>query len=394
MFGFTVLDVVLLLWLFGQLVYGLRVGLVASLGGLAGFAAGAAAAFLAVPFISPLAGDSGWRTALVIGSTVLFIVVGHGVGIRLGSLLGRGVRFQPVRAVNRLLGGVLNVLVGALVLSLLAFGVGNLGVPFLSTALADSQVIRNIDKFTPDPVKAAAAQLRSLVLDEGIPQILGQQNAPVLAAPPDSSVNTEALNSASGAVVKITGAAFQCGQNQTGSGFVVSADRVVTNAHVVAGVDAPVVELRGGRSVPGRVVFFDPQKDLAVVAVDSLGVAPLPLGPELVPGAGAAFAGYPLGGPFQMRPAAVASVGPLMVPDIYGANPAPAQVYQLAGNVQPGNSGGPMFDTAGNVVGVIFAKATSADNVGFAFTMDELGPVAAAAPALSNQVSSGHCTAK
>lgn len=392
MFGFTILDVVLVLWLLGQVVYGLRVGLLASLGGIAGFALGAVAAFFAAPFVSSLAGDGGWRTVLVIGATVLLIAVGHGVGMRFGTLLGRGAARGPLGTVNRLLGGALNLVVGALVVSLLAFSVGNLGIPFVSSILADSQVVRTIDRLTPDPVKSAAAQLRSLVFDAGIPQILNPQNVLPQVAPPDSSVNTPALAAATASVLKITGTAFQCGQNQTGSGFVVSPDRVVTNAHVVAGVANPVVELPGGGAAAGRVVFFDPQKDLAVVAVDSLGVAPLPLGTGLKAGDGAAFGGYPLGGPFQLRAAAIANEGPLMIPDIYGANPAAAQVYQLAGNVQQGNSGGPLLDTSGHVVGVVFAKATSAANVGFAFTLDELAPVAAAAPSLSAQVSSGHCT--
>ncbi|WP_427015573.1 MarP family serine protease [Pseudarthrobacter sp. P1] len=392
MFGFTVLDVVLGLWLLGQLVYGLRVGLLASLGGIAGFAAGAVAAFFAAPFVSSMAGDGGWRTVLVIGATLALIAVGHGLGMRFGTLLGRAANIGPLRLVNRLLGGALNLIVGALVLSVLAFGVGNLGIPFVSAALSQSQVIRSIDKYTPDGVKSGAAQLRALVFDAGIPQILNPQNVLPQVAPPDSSVDIPALAAASSSVLKITGTAFQCGQNQTGSGFVVAPDRVVTNAHVVAGVSSPVVELPGGGSAAGRVVFFDPQKDLAVVAVDGLGVAPLPLGPALVAGNSAAFAGYPLGGPFQLRPAAVASEGPLMVPDIYGTNPVVAQVYQLAGNVQQGNSGGPLLDTAGQVVGVVFAKATSTANVGFAFTMDELGPVASVAPSLSEPVSSGHCT--
>jgi S1-C subfamily serine protease len=195
-------------------------------------------------------------------------------------------------------------------------------------------------------------------------------------------------------VLKIAGTAFQCGQNQTGTGFVVSPGRVVTNAHVVAGVTEPVVQVRGGGALPARVVYFDTRHDLAVLAVDNLRPAPLQLGSGLPNGSPAAFAGYPHGGPFQSKPATVQDVATLLVPDIYGRNAAPEDVYRLAGDVQPGNSGGPLLSTDGQVVGVIFAKATNDPSLGFAITMADLGPVAARAAGLSNAVSPGECVKK
>ncbi|MDJ0355180.1 MarP family serine protease [Paenarthrobacter sp. PH39-S1] len=394
MFGFTVLDLVLLLWLIGQLIYGLRVGLVVSLGGILGFVAGAAAAFFAVPFVSSLAGDSGWRTVAVIAAVLVLVVLGHTLGIRLGTLIGRRVKFHPVRAVDRLLGGALNLGVGALMISVLAFSVSNLGIPFVSTQLGQSKVIGTIDSLTPTPVKSSVAQLRSIVLNEGIPQLFDQLGPVTPMNPPNTSTDTPALNSAAQSILKITGTAFQCGQNQTGSGFVVSPGRVVTNAHVVAGVSRPVVELPGGGSLPGRVVSFDPQQDLAVIAVDGLQTATLPLGSQLQAGDGAAFAGYPHGGPFTSEPATVQTVSNVLVPDIYGQNPAAEEVYQLAADVQPGNSGGPLLNNSGQVVGVVFARATAAAQVGYAFTLTELAPVVHAAPGLDQQVSAGQCTKK
>jgi S1-C subfamily serine protease len=195
-------------------------------------------------------------------------------------------------------------------------------------------------------------------------------------------------------VLKIAGTAYECGQNQTGTGFVVSPGRVVTNAHVVAGVSQPVVESQDGGAMPGRVVYFDTKNDLAVLAVDGLPSEPLALSPDLPNGSPAAFAGYPHGGPFQTKPATVQDISTVLVPDIYGNNASPEDIYRLAGDVQPGNSGGPLLTPEGLVAGVIFAKATSDPAMGFAITMGDLTPVASQAAGLSAPVSSGQCIQK
>lgn len=391
MFGFSWLDALLILWLLWQLIYGLKAGLLASLGGLAGMIAGAFGAFFAAPFISQYAPSPGWRTTMVIGATVILIALGHALGMKIGNAIGRGVRSDSIRAVNRILGGALNVVVGALVISILAFGVGNLGIPLVSEQLGKSQVISRIEALTPNPIKSAVAQVRSLVLEEGIPALLNPTGPNVEVAAPNADTNTSAWNTAAQSVMKISGTAFQCGQNQTGTGFVVSPGRVVTNAHVVAGVSMPMVQTQTQGALPARVVYFDPVADLAVLAVDSLDAAPLPSAGTVAGNTDAAFAGYPLGGPLQVRPATVLSSGPMLVPDVTGGEKSALDVYQLAGNVQSGNSGGPLLDQDGRVVGVVFAKATSTDNVGFALTMEEAGPVIAAAPTLSNQVGAGSC---
>jgi S1-C subfamily serine protease len=393
-FGLTVLDLALLLALLSYLIYGLRNGFLVTLGGIAGFAAGAVAAFFAVPLVSGFVDDSSWRLTAIVAATVVLVVLGHGLGTMIGRKIRGAVRIMPLRAVDRLVGGAVNVVVSALVLSMLAFSISSLGVPFVSQQLAESKVIRFIDALTPTQVKATMAQLRSTVIGNGIPTLLEgrEQGGPVPV--PNASTDTAALNRASESVLKIAGTAYECGQNQTGTGFVVSPGRVVTNAHVVAGVSQPVVESADGGAMPGRVVYFDTQHDLAVLAVDGLPSEPLALSPDLPNGSPAAFAGYPHGGPFQTKPATVQDISTVLVPDIYGNNASPEDIYRLAGDVQPGNSGGPLLTTDGLVAGVIFAKATSDAAMGFAITMGDLTPVASQAAGLSAPVSSGQCIQK
>jgi S1-C subfamily serine protease len=390
-FGMTILDLALILTLLSYLIYGLRNGFLVTLGGIAGFAAGAVAAFVSVPVVSDLVDNAGWRLTAVVATAVLLMVLGHGLGTMIGRRVRSVVKIRPLRAADRVVGGGVNVVVSALVMSLLAFSIGALGVPFASQQIAESKVIRFIDGMTPTPIKTSMAQLRSAVIGEGIPTLFEgfAQGQPVSV--PDANTDTPALNAAADSVLKIAGTAYQCGQNQTGTGFVVSPGKVVTNAHVVAGVPEPVVEVPGGSALPGRVVYFDSQHDLAVLAVDGLRSAPLPLRSDLPDGSPAAFAGYPHGGPFQSKPATVQDITTVLVPDIYGNNAAPEDVYRLAGDVQPGNSGGPLLSSDGQVAGVVFAKATTGSSLGYAITMADLGPVAAQAPGLDNPVSAGQC---
>jgi len=392
--GLTVLDIVLILALLSYLIYGLRNGFLVTVGGLAGFAAGAIAAFFAVPLVSTFVEDSGWRLTAIIAAAVVLMALGHGLGTMVGRQLRGVVRMRPLRAVDRLVGGALNLVVSALVMSMLAFSVSSLGVPVVSQQLAESKVIRFIDGLTPTPVKATMAQLRSTVIGNGIPTLIEGLDQGQAVQVPNTSTNTPALNKAAQSVLRIAGTAYECGQNQTGSGFVVSPDRVLTNAHVVAGVSQPVVEMPDGGAMPGRVVYFDTKRDLAVLAVDNLPTQPLPLSRDLPGGSQAAFAGYPHGGPFQSKPAMVQDIATVLVPDIYGNNPSPEDIYRLAGDVQPGNSGGPLLTTDGQVAGVVFAKATSDAEVGFAITMNDVDPVAQQAPSLSSPVSSGQCIKK
>ncbi len=172
MFGLTLLDLALIVALLSYLVYGLRNGFLVTLGGIAGFAAGAVAAFFAVPLVSGFVEDSGWRLTAIVAAAVVLMAMGHGVGTMIGRKIRGAVRIRPLRAADRLIGGAVNVAVSALVMSMLAFSISSLGVPLVSQQLAESKVIRFIDGLTPNPVKATMAQLRSAVIGNGIPTLL------------------------------------------------------------------------------------------------------------------------------------------------------------------------------------------------------------------------------
>jgi S1-C subfamily serine protease len=387
-----ILDLFLLLLLVGYVVAGYRRGLLHSAFALLGVAVGAVVAYFAIPLVGSWVPEPMWRIVAIVFVAIALVVFGHSVGAAVGRSIRSSLKKSPLRFVDRLLGAAVNGIAAALITALLALSVTALGVPVLSQAIGASSVLRGISDVTPDPVEGFLAQLRATVVDDGLPLITealgGITTSPDL---PRANTATDALTLAAQSVVRITGNAYECGQNQTGTGFVVATDRVVTNAHVVAGVAAPIVETPGGGALPGRVVYFDPAKDLAVIAVDGMTTAPLPLSETLERGTIGVVDGYPYGGPFSTKPAKVLSVATTSVDDIYGGSPSSREIYTLAADVREGNSGGPFLAEDGSVAGVVFAKSADLDNVGYAMTMTELSPVAAAAPGLTAPVPSGTC---
>ncbi|CDJ99316.1 Trypsin-like serine protease, typically periplasmic, contain C-terminal PDZ domain (fragment) [Microbacterium sp. C448] len=212
------------------------------------------------------------------------------------------------------------------------------------------------------------------------------------AVQPPVQLDDPELAEAAASVARITGVAYACGLSSSGSGFVIGADRVVTNAHVVAGVDRPVVELPGREARDGRVVYFDPIGDIAVIAVDDLDAEPLDVVPVLPAGSSAAVQGYPHGGPFESMSAAVLAVGTVPVPDIYDESSNLREIYTLEANVRPGNSGGPLLTADGDVAGLVFARGGEQESRGYASTSTELAPIVEGAAGWQSPVSSGSCT--
>ncbi|KQT72586.1 MarP family serine protease [Microbacterium sp. Leaf436] len=387
-----IIDIVLIALLAIALITGLSRGFLATIGFFAGLAVGAVAAYWVTPFVGQWITEPAWRGPAMIGAGILLLLIGSGLGSALGGFFRRGADRIKLRVPERLLGGVVNVAAAALAVSFVAGSLTPVGVPVVSAALGSSAVIRTIDDLIPAPVRGALAELRGTVFAEGIPRLGELIQIGTVPSAPAVALDDPALTQAAQSVARISGTAYACGITSSGSGFVVAADRIVTNAHVVAGVDTPLVELPGRPAREGRVVYFDPTDDIAVVSVDGLDAAPLPISPTLEVGASAVVQGYPGGGPFTSGSAQVLSSGTVPVPDIYDTSSVPRDIYALAAVVRPGNSGGPLLTTTGEIAGIVFARSDTDDNVGYAMTPAELLPVVAQMDALSAPVASGSCT--
>jgi S1-C subfamily serine protease len=392
MIAARLLDVLLVLILLVYLGEGWRNGFLRSLSAILGVIAGGIAAYFAVPVVAALIPSPEWRLTISIALSLVLLVAGHAGGVAIARAIRGRKNKDPLPTVDRVFGAVANLVAAAVVISLIAGSVAALGVPLLSRGIADSIVLKTISTITPDPVEAALARVRAAVLEQGIPTIGGTIGGITAnPTPPDVETDTDVLGIAAQSVVRISGTAYACGQNQSGSGFVIAPDRVVTNAHVVAGVDQPVIEAPDGQTLDGRIVYFDPDDDLAIIAVDGLTAPALALSGELEPGSDAIVDGYPFGGPFSSNPAEILAVSDERIMDIYGQNSSVREVYTVAANINPGNSGGPLLAPNGQVAGLVFARNSERPDVGYAMTNAELQPVAGQASGLSGAVTSGAC---
>ena len=187
--------------------------------------------------------------------------------------------------------------------------------------------------------------------------------------------------------VRVSGTA--CGFRLTGSGFAAAPDTVVTNAHVVAGTANTTVLRPDGKTLPAQVQVFDPDRDLAVLAVPGLGEAPLSLAPATV-GETDAIYGHPEGqAAVDVSPAQVVRRVNVDLGDIYGGAAGQHQILVLNANLQPGHSGSPVVNSAGKVVGVAFAVANLRRSTAFAVASEEVTPVLA--QPRNGPVSTGPC---
>ena len=248
----------------------------------------------------------------------------------------------------------------------------------------------------PDSARQLFSDFRTEVDGSVFPQVFGglspERVLPV--GSPDAAILRDPdVLAARRSVVEVDGVAGSCDEQITGSGFVVAPGRVVTNAHVVAGVSDPRVLVDGlGFGRRATVVLFDPRTDLAVLSVPGLDAPSLPLSTRsLARGADGVVIGFPEGGPYTAVPARVRERQLARGRDIYDSASVTREVYALRTTVRPGNSGGPLLLPDGTVAGVVFAAAVDDPDTGYALTSAEVAADVRAGVAATQQVSTGRC---
>lgn len=391
--GFSLLDWALVLVLVVVVVIGFRRGFWVTMGTVAGAIAGVFGGLFLMPIIVELVPAGVIRIITMVAVTAVLIWLGMWLGRKIGGQLRLHISHPVMRTIDRFLGAISNTAVAGLLISLIAFSVASVGVPGITSVLKNSQIVAVTTDLTPEGARVWIADVRADVLNSSeLPELdlaeEAEDNAQeVEQTRPEATTPVEESSQSS---VRITGSAYGCGQSQTGSGFALTNDRVLTNAHVVAGVEEPQVESHDGQLFTGEVVAFDPEVDVAVIALPEAELPAAEFGEVIDPGEPAFVLGYPSGGPHQITGAEVQARGPASVANIYDENPQLRDVYQVAADVRQGNSGGALVDDEGHVAGVIFARASDTE-VGYALTAEEISGYVDDAPQLSEPVSTGEC---
>jgi S1-C subfamily serine protease len=370
-------------------IEGFVLGACATLGLLGGAAVGVWVVPRALDNFSPSVSVSFAALVLV----VILASIGWTIGAVLGSRLRNKISWTPVRAVDAL-GGAALAAVSVLIVSwVLGVAVSGARIPSVTSAVRGSQVLAKVDQVLPQRADQALQAFNDVVntdlfprfLDPFVPERIRETQ------PPDGDIaRQKPVRDAYSRIAKITGVA-NCSRGLEGSGFVYAPQRVMTNAHVVAGVGSPQVEV-DGQSYEASVVVFDPEVDIAVLYVPKLTTQPLTFDYTGKADDPAVVLGYPENGPFDSEPARIRSEERLRGPDIYGDKTVTREAFSIWASVRPGNSGGPLLSNKGTVYGVVFAASVEDNRTGYVLTAEQVSDDAKEGATATQEVSTQTCT--
>jgi len=368
---------------------GFIVGSAATLGLLAG-------GFLGARVTPPLL--DGFDPGFEVSVAALMIVLasafgGQALGAFGGLQLRSRITWRPARAFDAIGGSVLSGVAVLLIAWVLGVAVSGARLPGLNQEVRSSAVLQTVDEVLPGGADNVLSAFNSIVDASHFPDYLDpftQERIKDVAPPTSRIAQRPGVAGAQDSVVKVLGTASSCARNLEGSGFVFAAERVMTNAHVVAGVRAPTVTVGEG-VYEAEVVYYDSDIDVAVLAVPGLDVRALRFDGSAESGEAAAVLGFPENGPYDVQPARVRDRQSLRSPDIYGDGTVVRDTYSLFSRVRQGNSGGPLVDRQGEVIGVIFAASVTDADTGYALAADQVADAARISTTSHEPVSTGDC---
>ncbi|MGW5076438.1 acid resistance serine protease MarP [Rhodococcus sp. NPDC004095] len=394
MTGSTWIDIAVLAIAVLAATSGWRHGAVASALAFLGVVLGAVAGILIAPHV--LVHVDGGRARVLVGILLIIglVIVGEVAGMVLGRA-ARGSMHSPVaRSVDSVVGAGLQ---GAAVLVaawLLAIPLTASSQPEVAAAVRGSKVLTQVDDVAPDWMRRLPSDFSALLDTSGLPDVIGPFGRTPIAVvdPPNAAIAQGPLAARlQPSVLRVRGVAPSCQRALEGSGFVVAPERVMTNAHVVAGTSQVVVDGADG-PLDATVVLFDPKVDVAVLDVPGLDAEALQFAPEPAEsGSDALVLGYPGGGPFTASAARIRETLDLSGPDIYRASDVTREVYTVRGSIRQGNSGGPLVDDQGRVLGLVFGAAVDNSDTGFALTAAEVSRQLEQSGYAADSVDTGAC---
>lgn len=348
-------------------------------------------------WLAPVAlGDA--EPSLWVSLGALFIVI---VSATLGQatlqLVGAKIRdritWQPVRAVDAVGGAALSAVAVLIVAWALGVAISGSRIGAITPMVRESAVLGQVDKRLPPQATEALRAFNNVVGTTFFPRYLepfAPERIVEVPAGDERMLTDPDVLAAQASTLKVVGS-NDCGRGVEGSGFVYAPGRLMTNAHVVAGVDEPEV-LVEDTYLPARVVHYDPDLDVAVLAFGAPEVPNLTFEKQTKAREAVAVLGFPHDGPFDVQSGRVRATQRLRSPDIYGQGAVIREVLSLRAVVRPGNSGGPVVNSQGRVVGVVFAASVSDSDTGYALTANQVAETAALGLGATRQADTGTCT--
>ncbi|TWG95615.1 Trypsin-like serine proteases, typically periplasmic, containing C-terminal PDZ domain [Nocardioides sp. J9] len=374
----NLLDWLLLLLVLAYALSGYWQGFVTGAFATIGLLAGGLLGILGAPLVL-----SRFEPSLAVSLGALFIVIlcaslGQALLQYAGARVRERITWQPARALDAVGGALLSALAVLLVAWALGVAITGTRIGSVTTLVRSSTVLAKVNDALPDAAPNALKAFNNVVGTGFFPRYLEpfapEQIVEVQPGPTDLP-RSAAIREVRPSVVKIRGA-NKCGRGVEGTGFVYAPGRVMTNAHVVAGVEDPEVSIGGGTEL-ARVVHYDRELDVAVLALDTGDVPVLRFDKGTEAKDPVAIVGYPQDGPFDVQTGRVRAMQNLRSPDIYGSGTVIREVFSLRGLVRPGNSGGPIITPQGRVAGVVFAASVTDPETGYALTASQVEESAA-----------------
>jgi len=347
-------------------------------------------------WLAPTAlGDA--NPSLMVSLGALFIVIlsaslGQALFQFVGSRIRDKITWQPVRAVDAVGGAALSAVAVLLVAWALGVAISGSRIGSITPLVRDSAVLGEVDKVLPESANGALQAFNNVVGTSFFPRYLepfAPERIVEVGPGPRRLLRDPQVEQAAASVVKVRGS-NDCGRGVEGSAFLYAPNRLMTNAHVVAGVDDPEVQI-GDTTLSADVVYYNPDIDVAVLAYDSGDTPTLDFDRSAGAGTGVAILGYPQDGPYDVQPGRIRAQQRLRSPDIYGNGTVIRDVYSIRGLIRPGNSGGPLVSGRGDVVGVVFAASVNDRETGYALTAGQVADAASAGVSSAAEVSTGGC---
>lgn len=393
----NLIDVLLTISILLAITNGWQIGIIRGITGFIGLIVGAWFALQLIPIIvATFDLGLGWRVFGGIAAIVTLAMLGQGLGFSLGSIVRSAFSWSPIRFIDSLFGSAFRVVSWAVVVWLAASVLAFLPENTLTNQVRGSQIVQQIDGLAPTVADRATAALRNVLRNTSFPQVfagIGPTLEHTVEPADPQVVDDTDVTATYGSVVEVLAEAPSCEMKMVGTGFLYSDGRIMTNAHVVAGADQVAIRRDGAsRQFRARVVVFDPRLDVAVLAVDNFKGTPLAFAEEAPVGQEGVVPGFTGGDPLSPDAARISDVLVARGHDIYGEGRVDREIYVLRSSIAPGDSGAPLIDLNGRVLGVIFAAGTELKDAGYALTANAVTSAAEQGKLATKPVSLGKCS--